>query len=538
MVHVAAVTTIGDVLVRAARDRPDHVGLVLPGERHTYRTVHQRSVEVARSLRAMGVRRGDPVGLLLPNCSDFVFAFFGAALLGAVVVPINARFKRRELAHVIPDADLKVLLTSDIVADHVDFVALLHDSLPTLADAADPLALGLDEAPALQSVVLFGQRRPDGMVSQAEFVALGTDVDPGEIEFERLRVRLRDTGLMPYTSGTTSQPKGCILTHEAVVRDWFAAGERFEIGPDDVFWDPCPMFHMSGIGPMLFTFGVGGTFVTLTHFEPGMAVRQLEEELPTIIYPTFPPITMALFRHPDFSAERFPQVRAMLNVAPPDTLRLMQEALPQATQISCFGLTEGAGVISFNSLDEELATRLDTTGPPLPGVEVQVVDEVTGAPLGPDQPGELCIRGYNVFLGYHKDAEKTTQTIDEDGWAHTGDRGSLDPEGRIRYLGRVKDMLKVGGENVAPSEIESHLSTHPDVHMVAVVGRPDERYVEVPVAFVELSAGATASAEDLVEYCRGELASFKVPREVRFLTEWPLSATKIQKFRLRELLAE
>ena len=536
--HVTEPVTFGDILVRAARDRPDHPALVLPGERYTYADVLDRSVQVGRSLAALGVTKGDHVGLLMPNCSDFVFAFFGAALLGAVVVPVNARFKRRELRHVVPDADLVVLVTSDIVADHVDFVELLHDSLPGLTEASDPMHLDLPGAPRLRSVVLMGDREPAGMLPQARFEALADEVPAEYVHHARRFVRLRDIGLLPYTSGTTSQPKGCLLTHEAVVRDWFDAGEVFELGPDDTFWDPCPMFHMSGIGPMLFTFGVGGTFVTLTHFDGSTAVRQMAEERPTVIYPTFPPITMAIIRHPDFDASLLTQVRAMLNIGPPDTLRLMQAAIPQAVQIGCFGLTECSGVVSFNRLDEDLETRIDDTGPPLPGLEVRVVSPETGQDCPPDEPGELWVRGVSTLEGYYKDPEKTAATLDAEGWVHTGDTGSLSPEGHVRYVGRVKDMLKVGGENVAPVEIESHLSTHPAVQLVQVVGRSDERYVEVPVAFVQLSEGHEATPEELVEFCRGELASFKVPREVHLVTEWPMSATKIQKFRLREMAQE
>lgn len=536
--HVTEPVPFGDILVRSARDRPDHPALVLPGERWTYAGVLERAVEVGRSLAALGVSRGDHVGLLMPNCSDFVFGFFGASLLGAVVVPVNARFKRRELRHVIPDADITVLLTSDIVADHVDFVELLHDSLPGLADSPDPADLRLETAPGLRAVVLMGDRKPAGMIPEDAFRGLAERVPAEHVLRERRFVRLRDTGLLPYTSGTTSQPKGCVLTHEAVVRDWFDAGAVFQMGPDDIFWDPCPMFHMSGIGPMLFTFGVGGTFVTLTHFDGGTAVQQMAEERPTVIYPTFPPITMAIIRHPDFDVAHLSQVRAMLNVGPPDALRIMQNAVPQAVQIGCFGLTECSGVVSFNSLDEDLESRIDTTGPPLPGLEVRVVDPETGKDCGVDEPGELLVRGVSTLDEYYKDPAKTAETIDEDGWVHTGDRGSKDHMGRIRYHGRVKDMLKVGGENVAPIEIESHLSSHPAVQLVQVVGRPDDHYVEVPVAFVQLSEGENATAAELLEWCKGELASFKIPREVRFVTEWPMSATKIQKFRLREMAAE
>ncbi|HSJ26874.1 MAG TPA: AMP-binding protein [Acidimicrobiia bacterium] len=535
-VEIVEATTFGDLLLKTALERPDDEALVFPEIRFTYAELFEHAVDTARGLAALGVGRGDHVGILMPNCPEFVHAFFGVALLGGVVVPINARFKRRELAYVVENADLKVLVTSDIIADHVDFVGLLRDSLPSLAAASDSAALSLPEAPLLRSVVLMGDRTPDGMLGQKEFYARALDVDRGTVMRAREQVRIRDIAAIPYTSGTTSYPKGCLLTHEAIVRDWILSGRRFGVETGDRFWNPCPLFHMSGIGPLLFTLAVGGTLITMTHFDPASALRQIEEERPTVIYPTFPPITMALITHPDYDPAKFSQVKATLNVAPPDTLRMMQDKLPQAIQISCYGITEGSGVITYNELTETVDQRCETTGPPLPGAEVRIVDPATGDECAPGEPGEICIRGFNVFEGYYKDPEKTAETFDSEGWAHTGDLGSVDEAGRVIYVGRLKDMLKVGGENVAPSEIEAHLSTHPAVKLVQVVGKPDDKYVEVPVAFVELADGATATDEELIGWCQGQLASFKVPREVVFVTEWPMSATKIQKYKLRELL--
>jgi acyl-CoA synthetase (AMP-forming)/AMP-acid ligase II len=246
---------------------------------------------------------------------------------------------------------------------------------------------------------------------------------------------------------------------------------------------------------------------------------------------------MGLTRHPDFAVRDRSSVRGLLNVAPRDTLALLQDAWAPAVQIGGhFGMTECAGAITCNQWDATLEQRVATCGAPLPGVEVRVVDPETGAELGHDTRGELQIRGYGLFDGYHKDAEKTAQSFTDDGWLRSGDAGAIDRDGMVSYLGRIKDMLKVGGENVAPSEIESHLSTHPAIKLVQVVGVPDERLDEVPAAFVELVAGHQLTESDVVDFCRGQIASFKVPRHVRFVTEWPMSATKIQKFRLRDQL--
>jgi fatty-acyl-CoA synthase len=226
----------------------------------------------------------------------------------------------------------------------------------------------------------------------------------------------------------------------------------------------------------------------------------------------------------------------MLNVAPVDQLRSMQAALPHAVQIGSYGCTEVGGVVAYNELEDDLDQRLTTCGRPFPGIEVQVVDPDTQTPLPPGAPGEILVRGYSLFDGYHKDPEQTAAVLDAEGWFHTGDLGSLDDGGRISYRGRLKDMLKVGGENVAAAEIESFLCNHPAVKIVQVVGMPDDRLVEVPVAFVELHDGETVGADELIAFCTGRIASFKVPRQVRFVDQWPMSATKIQKFRLRQQL--
>jgi len=533
-------TTIGDLLLRSAAQRGGCDAVVFPGDRRTYGELRAGAIRVARGLHALGVRRGDHVGILMANCPDYVEAFFGISLLGAVIVPINARYKSYELSYVIENADLAVLLTGDIVAEHVDFVALLHEALPGLAASPDPTRLAVPGAARLRSVVLLGRHAAAGMIDRKGFEALAAAVTDQTIATLRELVRLRDIALMVYTSGTTASPKGCPHTHEGIVRNTAAAGERFGIGPADTLWDPLPMFHMSALTPLLFTIGAGATFVSMTHFEAAAAVRQMQEEAATLIYPCFPPVMTALMAEPAFGQADLSAVRVMLNVAPLDTLQLMAKAVPGAAQIGSYGVTEAGGVVSYNDYREADHERQHTVGRPLRGLQVRIVSP-DGLPLPAGQRGELLVRGHSVIDGYYKDPQRSAEVIDAEGWFHSGDLCQVDGDGRIAFLGRLKEMLKVGGENVAPAEIESYLSTHPAVRMVQAVGIPDERLVEVPAAFVELKPGMDATEQDLIDFCRGRIASYKVPRHVRFLREheWPMSATKVQRFRLRDrLLAE
>jgi acyl-CoA synthetase (AMP-forming)/AMP-acid ligase II len=532
------VTTIGDVLLRAAERGPDDEALVFPERRVTYAELAEGSWRVARGLHALGVGRGDHVGILMPNCVEFVEALFGTALLGAVVCAVNVRYRAVELAYVVEHGDHAVLLTSDIVAEHVDLVGRLHEALPGLADAPATAPLELATAPRLRHVVVLGGAEAAGTIGRERFDALAGSVPQETVEPLRAKVRVRDVGLLLYTSGTTASPKGCLFSHEALVRGSRVAAQRWHVGRGDTTWTPLPLFHHGALQPLLYTLDVGGTFVTMTHFEPSDALRQLAAEQPTVITPTFLPVTMAIVNHPDFGQTDLSSIRVMLNVGPPDTLRQIQAAFPHAVQCQGTGLTEAGGQLAYGDLDADLEQRVTTIGRPLPGVELRIVDE-GGRDVPAGGPGELLVRSFTLFEGYHKDPEQTAQVLDADGWLHTGDRFTRDVNGWVTFLGRIKEMLKVGGENVSPAEIESVVGTHPAVHLVQAVGVPDARLDEVPAVFVELKPSAQATEQELIEFCRGKIASFKVPRYVRFVDEWPMSATKIQRFRLRErLLAE
>ena len=530
------VTTFGDLIVRSAARHPDSDAVVFPEVRHTFSSLLEAAERAGRSLLGLGVRPGDHVGILMPNCMDFLEVMFGAALIGAPVVPINARFKGRELSYVARDADLRLLVTSDIIDQHTDYVEILHGCLPGLAEASDVYALDLDVVPELRGVVLLGSSSPAGMIDRAGFAAAAEGVGVDEVHLLRSRVALRDIAMMMYTSGTTAEPKGCPMTHEQLVRTSSVGCERFELTSGDVFWDPLPLFHMSSILPMIGCIEAGAAYVTLTHFDPATAIAQLRDEGATICFSTFPTVTTVMLNHPDWDPAAMRSIRLMNNVAAPAALEEIHSLLPDMAHMNAFGLTECGGVVAFTAPDDPPEVRSTTSGRPFRGIEVQIRDFEGGEVVPTWERGEIWCRGYNVFEGYYKDPVKTAECFDGDGWFNTGDIGRMDADGRVGYLGRVKDMLKVGGENVAAVEIESYLQTHDAVAIAQVVGIPDDRYVEVPAAFVELVPGAEVAPDELIAYCKGKIASFKVPRHVRFVQEWPLSATKIQKFRLQEQL--
>ena len=532
--HAGKAETFGQILIDGASRWPDRLAVVFPDVRRTYSELLADAKVIARGLYALGVRRDDHVGILMPNCIDMAAAFYAISLVGAIITPVNARYRPTELSYVVENADLVVLLTTDIVDDHVDYSDLLNQTFSDLTDASDPRGLRLAGAPLLRSIVMLGKRSVPGVINRDEFETLAATVPASVIEQTARDVDPGDVGLMVYTSGTTADPKGCRLSSRGVIRVAREGGVRFTAREGDVFWDPLPMFHMSAILPINFMLDVGGTFVSMTHFDPETALRQMREMPPTLIYPCFPPITMPLINHPDWAKTDLSQVRVWLNVAPLETLRLMQRALPHAPQLGSYGITEGGGIISYNDAHETVEQLEMTVGPPVPSTEVRIIDP-DGVDLPAGQQGEIIVRGIGVMKGYYKDPKRTAEVLDTEGWLHTGDRCAVDTDGQISYFGRIKDMLKVGGENVAPAEIESYLSKHPAVELVQVIGVPDERLTEVACAYIQLRAGYTATPEEFIEYCRGQIASYKVPRHVRIIKEFPMSATKIQRFRLREL---
>lgn len=514
----------------SAAARPDHPALVFPLVVLTYAELWERAGRRARQLRALGVERGDTFGLMLPNSPEFVELFLGAARLGAVAVPVNLRHKTSEVAHVCRDGDLRALFTTSQVAERLQLGRVVTDALGGLQvdDPADPLSV--DGFPRLRHVVMLGPTADAGMVDDPTLdrMALGTPMPA-----------LDGTGpdepvMIMYTSGTTSMAKGCVFTNDALVANAIGTAQRFEMSPGDRCWSPLPMFHVAALLFMSAVFSRGGTFISQERFDPGEAVALCAQQRPTLLYPLFPTITLTLMQHPDFPSYDRRDVRAICNVSPERTQELVQEAFAPAVLVNAYGMTEVCGTLAYSRLDDGYGARMRSCGPLLPEWEAAVVEPLTGRRVPPGTSGELVTRGRSLFSGYYKNPDQTAASRDADGFFHTGDHCSMDEDGFVSFHGRLRDVLKVGGENVSAREVEAFLDSHPSIKMSQIVGISDDRLTEVPVAFVELVPGAELHEDDVVAYCRGTIASFKVPRHVRFVTEWPMSSTKIQKFRLRE----
>ncbi|MTD13442.1 AMP-binding protein [Nakamurella sp. YIM 132087] len=529
-----AVTTVGDMLGRRAAADPAGEALVFPDHRCSYRDLDERADRWARGLLALGVRRGDRVGLLLPASADLVAGLFATARIGAIAVPVNARFKQVELEQIVVHSGMRVLVTAVAAPGTPDFVSLLTATFP-------PTAGRLSGAPELETVVVLGATPGDtswAALSTEEFEAAGETIDIVTLDTRRAGVKVRDPALMVYTSGTTSAPKGALLSHEAVVRTAQGIGTRLRLTADDRVWTAIPLFHGGGLTFMFSSIAAGAPFVHPGFFDPLTTLPYLEAERVTIALAAFETIWMPVLDRPDFADHDLSRIRVVMAVGVPERLRVMASRLPGVTHVSCVAMTESCAFLSLNRLDDDPEHAMTTGGHPMPGMEVRVIDPDTGADLPTGTPGELLFRGPGAFDGYFRDPQLTAAAVDEGGWYHSGDRVVLDADGRLTFLSRIKDMLKVGGENVAAAEVEGHLIDHPAVALVAVVAAPDAYYGEVPAAFVQTVPGAEVTEQELIDHCVGRIATYRVPRYVRFVREWPMSGTKIRKVELRERIAD
>ena len=522
----------GDLIDRAAERWPERVALWFEGRTWTFAEQRAEVDRAAKALIAAGVGQGDHVCLWLGNRPEFVFIFFAVAKIGAVLVPINTRFRTNDMAYVVSQSDSTTLIAADR-AHGVDYLGMITELLPELP-AQTAGALDCATAPALRRVILLGEAA-SGTSAWDELLRAGERVGDDELARRAAAVDPDGTVYIMYTSGTTGFPKGVMQGHN-VVRNIFDNANRLGVTCDDVIVDYLPLFHAFAVyKALLMSPATGARHVLMPAFDAGEALRLIEEQRGTMIN-GFDTHYKDLLEHPSRPTRDISSLRTgvcaagMLSSEP-----IARRAQALMRTMTGYGMTEiGVGVTgSFLDTDEE--TRVTMSGWPLPGYEIKIIDPATGAALPPGQVGEICVRGYQVMQGYYKKPEETAKTVDVHGWLHTGDSGLLREDGCLRFLGRYKDLLKVGGENVDPTEVESLLLADPRINHVAVVGMPDPRLAEVPVAFVIPEPGAAITEDDALAICRGRIASFKCPRRVFFVDSFPMTGSgKIQKYLLRE----
>ena len=511
--------TIGEALRRTVERFPDREALVsvAQGRRYTYRQLWEASSRVARGLMVRGVGRGDRVGLWSPNRAEWAILQYATARMGAILVNVNPAYRTHELEHALNQAAVSTLVLARGFRQ-TDYLAMLQEVRP--------------RCPALTSAVVIDEDWAELEADSARLSEEALHARERELQFD-------DAINIQYTSGTTGFPKGATLSHHNILNNGYFVGQLCRYTEADRICVPVPLYHCFGM--------VMGNLAAITHgacvvypaeaFEPASVLRAVQEERCTALYGV-PTMFIAELDHPDFGAYDYRTLRTGIMAGSPCPVEVMKRVqrdlhMPEVT--ICYGMTETSPVSTQSRTDDPLEKRVSTVGQVHPHVEVKVVDPTTGQVLPRGAPGELCTRGYSVMLGYWGDPHATRQAIDEGRWMHTGDLATMDDEGYVNIVGRIKDMVLRGGENVFPREVEEFLYTVPGVADVQVIGVPDVKYGEELMAWVKLRPGAALTGEEIRAFCKGKIATYKIPRYYKFVDAFPMTVTgKIQKFRMRE----
>jgi fatty-acyl-CoA synthase len=516
--------TIGDNLDRTAARFPDREALCVRHQevRLTYAQLVEEVDLVARALIAGGIERCDRVGIWAPNCAEWVVVQYASAKVGAILVNINPAYRTSELEYALNQSGCRMLVAAQRFKSS-DYVEMVEDVRPRCS--------------ALERVVWLEGPSWDELRAAGE--AAGDDARirrQAELQFD-------DPINIQYTSGTTGFPKGATLTHHNILNNGYFVGEGCRYTEEERVCVPVPFYHCFGMvmGNLGATSHGACIVVPAPSFEPEAVLAAVQEERCTSLYGV-PTMFIAELAHPDFSSYDLSSLRTGIMAGSPcpvEVMRRVIERMHMEDVTICYGMTETSPVSTQTGADDPLERRVGTVGRVHPHVEVKVVDPVSGDIVARGETGELCTRGYSVMLGYWDDPERTDEAIDRAKWMHTGDLATMDDEGYLKIVGRSKDMVIRGGENVYPREVEEFLYGHPDVSDVQVVGVPDARYGEELCAFVVAREGASVEADALREWCRGKIAHFKVPRHVLVVAEFPMTVTgKVQKYKLRELAIE
>jgi fatty-acyl-CoA synthase len=480
--------TLGEVLERHAKERPNHEAVVTPARRVTYEDLYLRARSAATTLHTLGVGRGDHVGILMGNDEKWLSLFYGAALIGAVTVPVNTRFKAAEVDFCLKQANCKALFYVPRFLN-INFRAMVKEI---------GFAKAFDITRAL----------PEWSIG-----------DTGKVSPE-------ETLLIQFTSGTTAYPKGAMLTHDNMLRDAWAAGTRIGITPEDRYFNCRPFFHVAGSTlSALMALVAGATLATLPTFEAGPALEMMERERCTLVSGNDTLFQM-LMGHEDFPKRKL-SLRGGWAAAGPQTMRKIIDVLGAKAICAAYGLSEASPNVVMSDWRDPEELRVQGLAKPHEGVELRISPE-----------GEIQVRGWNVMKGYYNNAEANAKAFTADGWLRTGDLGELTSDGRLRMVGRLKDVFRVGGENVAPAEVEEVLLAHPAVQTAQVIGVPDQRLGEVPAAYVTLKDGKRAKEAELIAWCKQRCANFRVPRYLRIVKDFEAigmtASGKVQKNKLRE----
>jgi len=505
--------------------------------RFSYAQFDKRVDDMAAGLYAIGVRKGDNVGIWATNVPDWLTYMFACARLGAVAVTVNTSYKLHELEYLVRQADLTTLCLTDGVKDS-NYVQMIKELVPEL-DEYERGCLKSKKFPYLKNVVFMGQEKYRGLYSSPELLLLGQHVDISIIHQIENEITADDVVNMQYTSGTTGFPKGVMLTSRNIINNGYSIGESMRYTSKERVCLPVPLFHCFGI--VLGVMAVlthGATHVLLESFDPLVALASVHKEKCTAIYGV-PTMYIAELNHPMFNMFDMSSLRTGIMAGagcPVELMKTVMDKMNMKEITSVYGLTETSPGMTQSRWNQSAEVRATTVGYELPDIEVKVLNPETNEECAIGEQGEMCCRGYNIMKGYYKMPEATAEIIDENGFLHSGDLGVKDPDGNYRITGRIKDMIIRGGENIYPREIEEFLIDIPQIKDIQVAAVKSNRYGEITGAFIILHEGQTLTEEDVIEYCRGKLSKYKWPQFFMFLDEFPMTGSgKIQKFKLTEM---
>ncbi len=505
--------------------------------RWSYAELKEKVDACAAGLIALGLAPGDRVGIWSPNNSEWVVTQFATAKAGLIMVNINPAYRLAELDYALNKVGCKALITADSFKSN-DYVGMLRELAPEIAGSA-PGELRSKRLPDLRTVIRIGGPA-DGFLGFDDVLTLGGEAERARLDELAPQLQFDEPINIQFTSGTTGAPKGATLTHHNILNNGFFIGEAQRLTDQDKVCIPVPLYHCFGM--------VLGNLACITHgsamvypsegFDPLTTLETVEAERCTALYGV-PTMFIAELGHPEFKRFDLKSLRTGIMAGSPCPIEVMKRCISEMNMSEvtiAYGMTETSPVSTQTSFDDSLERRVSTVGRVHPHIEIKIVDS-DGRIVPPGAPGELCTRGYSVMLGYWDDEEQTAQAIDAARWMHTGDLATLDEGGYCNIVGRIKDMVIRGGENVYPREIEEFLFRHPEIEAVQVVGVPDVKYGEELCAWVKLKAGASASSDDIQAFCRGQIAHYKIPRYIKFVDAFPMTVTgKVQKFVMRETM--
>lgn len=534
--------TLGEMLEKWAYKTPDRDFIVYPDRnlRFSYSEFNERVDALAKGLLFIGIKPGDKVGIWAKNVPDWTTIMFATAKIGAILVTINTNYKLTEIEYLIKDADINTLCLVDGYRDS-DYVGMIFNLVPELKEQPRG-ELRSENFPELKNVVFIGQQKHRGMYNTAELILLGNHVDDLDLESVKENLSCHDVINMQYTSGTTGFPKGVMLSHHNILNSGYSAGECMKFTADEKLLVCVPLFHCFGcVLAVCAIISHGATMVFTEDFDPVMVMASVQKEKCTALHGV-PTMFISELNHPMFDMFDLSSLRTGIMagaLCPIETMNQVMTRMHMKDIIIVYGLTESSPGMTATRAHNSAEVRATTVGFEFPNVEVKIVNHETGAICLPGEQGEICCRGYNVMKGYYKNPRATEKVIDKDGWLHSGDLAVKTEDGFYKITGRIKDMIIRGGENIYPREIENYLYRIPQIETVEVAGVPSTKYGETVGAFVKLKSGQKLTEEEIMDFCRGNIARFKVPKYIFFVEDFPMTASgKIQKYKLSKLAVQ